>query len=207
MKNKNFDGLDISKLNRRDLIGVATVADKSFQKPNLDINVEDPEGVLPDDFGEIFQTAIKNILSATGQLKAVSVPGDVRDGGDIFLDLAVSRQEAQKGKYVPLEYQRRIICSQCEGEGSSHWRGTQSKTETLNDWNRLVHEKDMPDVQKCLKCEGNGTVTAQRRVEVKLPKDVKEGAVLRVANEGHAPSTGSGQVPGDLFVKVTFRED
>jgi len=180
-KNKNFDGLDISKLNQGDLIGVVVVADKNVQKPNLDINVEDLEGVLPDDFGEIFQTAIKNILNVTGQLKVAAVSGDIKDGGDIFLDLAVSRQEAQKGKYVSLEYQRRIVCSQC-------------------------YNKDRLGIQKCPKCEGNGTVMAQRRVEVKLPKDVKEGAVLQVAKEGHALSAGSGQVPGDLFVKIIIRD-
>ena len=177
---KNFDGLDIAKLSQEDLIGVTAVADKNLQGPNFDLNIEDSEGVLPDDFADVFQAAIKNIISASKNLSGQE--GSFKNGGDIFLDLAVKSREAQKGGYIPLEYQRYIFCSQCEN-------------------------KNVLEAKQCPKCEGVGRVIAHRRVEIRLPKNVEGGAVLRVASEGHAPSAGSGQASGDLFVKVVIREE
>ena len=157
---KNFDGFDRSKVSQGSLIG--TAADLS--KLELDVDLEDPEGVLPDDFAEIFQAAIKNIINATSQLKALPEQEDnFKNGGDIFLDLAVSRREAAKGGYFPLEYQRYILCSQCQDKNTAMIRG-------------------------CLKCGGLGKVMAHRRVEIKVPKNSLEGSVLRVTSEGHVPS-------------------
>ena len=167
---KNFDGLDHSKIGSGNLIGVA----RDLPRIDLDVNLDDAEGILPEDLAEVFQNAIKNMVNTASQATVVS-------GGDIFLDLAVSSREVQIGGYIPLQYQRYILCSQCE-------------------------EKNTPEVLRCPKCEGVGRVIAHRRVEIKVPKNVEEGSVLRVASEGHAPATGSGQVHGDLFVKIIIRE-
>lgn len=176
---KNFDGLDHSKINQDNLIGISVEA----PKVDLDINMEDPEGVLSDDFVEVFQAAIKNIINTTNQLKNLpNQEENFKNGGDIFLDLAVNNREAEKGGYIPLEYQRYIICSQCE-------------------------DKNQVRVLQCPKCEGVGRVVAHRRVEIKVPKNIEPGSVLRVASEGHAPLAGSGQVSGDLFVKIIVREE
>lgn len=187
---KNFDGLDISKISPEGLIGV-TVGPPAGGGKNmkgghgLEVDVEDPEGVLPEDFSEIFQTALKNIINAGSQLKTISNQEEnFKNGGDIFLDLAVNSRQAERGGYIPLEYQRYILCSQCD--------------------EMIKRAKAGP----CLKCEGIGRVMAFRRVEVKLPKNIQEGEVLKVANEGHVPPlTGSGQASGDLFVKIVIRED
>lgn len=169
--NKNFDGLDLSKISQGDLIGVTIGARKTPERGhNLDVDVEDPEGILPENFSEIFQAAIRNIIGAEG----------LKSGGDIFLDLPLPSQKAEKGGYLPLEYQRYIFCSQCQAAAG---RG-------------------------CLKCNGTGRVLAHRRVEIKIPKNSLEGAVLQIINEGHAPEIGSGQTKsGDLFVKLIVREE
>lgn len=169
---RNFDGFDSSKVVQGTLIG--TVGD--MPKVDLDIDLEDPEGVLSDEFTEVFQAAIKNIINATNQLKNLPNHEDnFKNKGDIYLDLAVKNREAEKGGYIPLEYQRYIFCSQCQ-------------------------DKNEAGVLRCLKCEGAGKVIAHRRVEIKIPKNTEAGAVLRVANEGHAPG-------GDLFVKIIIREE
>jgi len=49
---------------------------------------------------------------------------------------------------------------------------------------------------------------AHRRVEIKIPKSVANGAVLQIANEGHAHSIDSGHVSsGDLFVKILISDE
>ena len=176
MKKKNFDGLDFSKISQGDLIGhpegLAAKGMRNFGSgtPNLDIDVEDPEGILPENFSEVFQAAIKNIIGAES----------LKSGGDIFLDLPLLPQKAEKGGFVPLEYQRYIFCSECQAT----------------------------TVSGCLKCSGSGRVMAQRRVEVKIPQNSRDGAVLQISNEGHTPLAASGQTKsGDLFVKLVIREE
>ena len=178
MKKKNFDGLDFSKISQGDLIGVTIgtnlPAGQAWKNPerghNLDIDVEDPEGILPENFSEIFQAAIKNIIGAES----------LKSGGDIFLDLPLLPQKAEKGGFVSLEYQRYIFCSECQAT----------------------------TVSGCLKCNGSGRVMAHRRVEVKIPQNSRDGAVLQISNEGHTPLAASGQTKsGDLFVKLVIREE
>ncbi len=189
--NKNFDGLDHTRLNPDRLIGQSGSDNETSTAlwPNPKVDLEDPDGILPDDMAEVFQAAIKNIINAGSSLKTVSVQEDSRDGGDIFLDLALNNQEAEKGGYLPLQYQRFISCSQCQDQKTA-------------------------EALKCPKCGGIGRVMAHRRVEIKVPQNAESGAVLRVAGEGHAPSTlhnvskraGAGPVQGDLFVKIIIRE-
>ncbi|TSC75024.1 MAG: hypothetical protein G01um101444_71 [Parcubacteria group bacterium Gr01-1014_44] len=157
---KSFDGLDISKIGQGSLIGTAVTPEKNLE--GLDLDFDDSEGLLPENFTEIFQTALKNIISATGQIKLSQNPEDLKEGRDIFLDLPVSTQKARQGGYVYLEYQRYIFCSQCR-------------------------DKNTLRTPNCLKCNGAGRVPASRRVEIKIPKDTVAGAVLQINNEGHAP--------------------
>lgn len=177
--NKNFDGLDLSKISQGDLIGRPDAevelgrvehSSRFFPGHNLDIDVDDSEGLLPENFSEIFQAAIKNIIKVE----------DLKAGGDIFLDLPLRPQKAEKGGFIPLEYQRFIFCSQCQAAA----------------------------VRGCLKCGGTGRVMAHRRVEIKIPKNSLGDSVLQITNEGHAPEIGSGQTKsGDLFVKLVIREE
>ncbi len=53
----------------------------------------------------------------------------------------------------------------------------------------------------CHSCEGMGTVTRPRRIEVRIPPGVKTGSRVRVAGEGR-PGAGSGSA-GDLYLVVS----
>lgn len=53
----------------------------------------------------------------------------------------------------------------------------------------------------CHTCEGMGTVTKPRRLEVRIPAGVKTGSRVRVAGEGR-PGAGKGS-PGDLYLVTT----
>jgi molecular chaperone DnaJ len=57
----------------------------------------------------------------------------------------------------------------------------------------------------CTNCRGIGQVERQKRVEVKIPKGVYEGAKIRVAGQG-SPSPSGGQ-PGDLLLHVRMKPD
>lgn len=162
---KNFDGFDGSKMDPSGLIGTVDDAQISAVPGlNFDIDLDDPEGMLPENFTEIFQAAIKNIVNAANQLKSVqNREENFKNSGDIFLDLPIGSQKAEQGGYFPLEYQRYITCLQCQ-------------------------KKVVAEAQGCPKCEGARRVMAYRRVEIKVPKNTTDGSVLQIANEGHAPS-------------------
>ncbi|HLZ72601.1 MAG TPA: J domain-containing protein [Dehalococcoidia bacterium] len=53
----------------------------------------------------------------------------------------------------------------------------------------------------CAVCEGAGSVSKPRRIEVKIPAGVKTGSRVRIAGEGQ-PGTG-GAPKGDLYLKIT----
>lgn len=52
----------------------------------------------------------------------------------------------------------------------------------------------------CHACRGTGSTGASRRVEVRVPAGVADGARIRVAGKGGAGSNGG--APGDLFLRV-----
>ena len=52
----------------------------------------------------------------------------------------------------------------------------------------------------CPTCAGSGVQRRSRTIQVKLPKGVKDGARIRLAEKGEPG--GAGGAPGDLFVRV-----
>ena len=49
-----------------------------------------------------------------------------------------------------------------------------------------------------------GTISGGRRIKLRVPPGVQDGAQLRVGGEGH--DAGAGSIPGDLLVHVSVLE-
>ncbi len=73
----------------------------------------------------------------------------------------------------------RVVCSQCDGEGS------------------LI-------VQPCAQCQGTGKQRKQRTISVKLPAGIENHAQMKLQGEGEA-GTGGG-TPGALHIVVSVQE-
>ena len=71
-------------------------------------------------------------------------------------------------------------CSRCGGTG------------------KIIHDK-------CKKCHGTGTVKVRKKLKIKIPAGVDDGARLRVAGEGEPGVRGGGH--GDLYVYIFVRRD
>lgn len=99
-----------------------------------------------------------------------------RRGQDIETPIEVTLEEAYHGTSRQVNLQSPEACPTCGGSG---------------------------DVAGaiCHTCEGMGTVTRPRRIEVRIPAGVKTGSRVRVAGEGR-PGAGKGS-PGDLYLVVT----
>jgi molecular chaperone DnaJ len=56
----------------------------------------------------------------------------------------------------------------------------------------------------CASCRGEGAVSRERKLQIKIPAGVDTGSQLRMAGEGEAGTQGG--PPGDLYVFVRVRE-
>lgn len=57
----------------------------------------------------------------------------------------------------------------------------------------------------CSVCDGTGEKSELRKINVKIPKNIKNGAKLRVANEGNFGENGGKN--GDLYLKINIEQN
>ena len=100
-----------------------------------------------------------------------------RRGQDIETPVEVTLEEAYHGTTRTVNLQSPEPCKTCGGSGEVAGA-------------------------ICHTCEGMGTVTRPRRLEVRIPAGVKTGSHVRVAGEGR-PGSGKGAA-GDLYLVVTL---
>lgn len=107
-------------------------------------------------------------------------PVDAVRGEDIHLELELRSFEAEKGTRPVVAFPARVRCVACMGRGSF----------------------GSPDseAEPCPRCEGSGTVEAERRLRLRIPPGLADDTRLRVKGDGS--DAGAGSLPGDLFVRL-----
>jgi curved DNA-binding protein len=106
----------------------------------------------------------------------ISDPAELR-GDDLESDLWVTLEEVATGAVRPITMNRAVKCPACLGMGQYN-------------------------AHPCEKCDGKGSLLHTDSYKVKIPKGIKEGALLRVPGRGE---NGLGDMPpGDLFLKVHY---
>ncbi len=106
-------------------------------------------------------------------------PAEVVRGENIHLELELRSFEAEEGTRRDVAFPALVRCVACMGRGSF---GPDPESET------------------CPRCEGSGTVEAERRLRLRIPPGLADDTRLRVRGDGS--DAGAGSVPGDLFVRV-----
>jgi len=138
-----------------------------------------------------------------------------RKGGTLRLHLEMSIYEAICGGKRTVKSGFDDICNECKGEGginredcsacygrgviskmSKHGNATIHQSTTCH----LCHGKGYAHIDRCPKCGGSGIIKNSREFNVKIPKDVKDGMVLRLAGQGGKGVNGG--PPGDILVKL-----
>lgn len=125
------------------------------------------------DFGSIFDNFFRR---ERGGPRGTAGMGGNRRGQDIETPVEVTLEEAYHGTSRQVNLQSPEACITCGGSGEVAGA-------------------------ICHMCEGMGTVTRPRRIEVRIPAGVKTGSRVRVAGEGR-PGAGKGSA-GDLYLVVT----
>ncbi|MFW6161747.1 MAG: molecular chaperone DnaJ [Planctomycetota bacterium] len=137
-----------------------------------------------------------------------------RRGEDVHQKIDIPFETAVNGGTVAIRVQHPEPCHTCKGSGARP--GTSTRPCPACGGTGMVQSaqgmfsvsRPCPQCfgrgqiieQPCTACRGTGTVTRPRKVSVKIPRGVKDGARIRLTGEGR-PGTRGGK-PGDLYLQV-----
>jgi len=134
-----------------------------------------------------------------------------RVGADLEMRLELEFEEAAKGAAKTVTVPRREVCSECRGSGGN--RGTCQVCRGAGQIRQaagfMVIARTCGEcggegqvvTKPCQTCRGQGRVSAERRIEVKIPAGIESGMRLRLAGEGEGGTHGR----GDLYVHILVR--
>ncbi|WP_438433286.1 molecular chaperone DnaJ [Gorillibacterium sp. sgz500922] len=165
-------------------------------------------------FGDIFDM----FFGGGGQRRNPNAP---QRGNDLQYTMTIEFKEAVFGKETEITIPRTETCSRCHGSGAKP--GTKPETCTVckgtgqqeviqnTAFGRIVNRRVCQNCngqgqiikEKCGDCHGSGKVRTQRKIQIKIPAGVDDGAQLRVTGEGEAGSKGG--PPGDLFLIIRVK--
>jgi molecular chaperone DnaJ len=144
--------------------------------------------------------------------------GGPRRGADLRYNLELSFEEAVFGTETNIQIPRAENCVPCQGTGAAP--GTTASTcPACHGRGQVTFQQGFFSVARtcgrcqgtgrvvatpCKDCSGQGQVTVERKLQIKIPAGVDTGSQLRISGEGEAGSAGG--PPGDLYVVVRVEE-
>ncbi len=138
-------------------------------------------------------------------------------GRNIFIDIEIDFKEAVFGAERKVILNRNSVCQVCKGEGAEP--GSEVKTcdkcrgsgqihevkKTFLGNVSTIRECDKCDgrgkiiSKKCHNCKGQGIVSKNEELAIKIPSGIEDGETLRMSGEGEAIKNGQ---PGDLYARI-----
>lgn len=165
------------------------------------------------DFGD-FADIFENIFGGSTGGRRTRRRSRGQPGSDLRYDLALSLEEAVKGKTLTIQVPTLSACRTCHGSGSKP--GSQPVTcKTCGGSGEVRLQQGFFTVQQtcphcqgngqvvdnpCSPCHGQGRVRDQKTLSVKIPAGVDSGDRIRLAGEGEAGTLGA--PAGDLYVQI-----
>ena len=143
-----------------------------------------------------------------------SASGGPAKGADLTTELTIGFEDAASGVTTEVTVEGAATCTRCHGSGAEPGtavttcptcggRGVVAQNQGVFSFSqpcpqcggsgRLVE-------QPCTQCRGSGVENRRRRVKLKVPAGVKDGATLRLTGKGGPGHSGG--PPGDLLVRV-----
>ncbi|MCO4743798.1 MAG: molecular chaperone DnaJ [Proteobacteria bacterium] len=136
-------------------------------------------------------------------------------GTDLRYTVSLTLEEVATGLDRPIVVPRRVHCHHCGGDGAEP-EGGRAICEPCGGTGRSSGARlfrtscyhcdgqGFTVVKPCNTCDGDGRISIEDSLVVKVPKGVATGQKLKLSGKGDAP-TGSGEA-GDLFVIVNVAE-
>jgi molecular chaperone DnaJ len=144
-----------------------------------------------------------------------------RRGRDIKTELEISFEESIFGAKREVELSKLSRCARCGGLGGEpgskleacktcDGKGNVQKTQRTF-LGSFTQVSTCPECQgsgkrpdkKCHECGGRGVLNGVERIEVFVPKGIKESEILKITGKGEASLTGG--VPGDLYIRIRVK--
>ena len=162
------------------------------------------------DFGDVFGDAF-------GDMFGFSSGGRSSRGSDLRYNLQLTLEEAAAGKEVELQIPRHDTCGTCRGSGARPGSspvpcGTccghgqvqmQQGFFAVRRACPTCHGSGTRIESPCSECAGSGRVKVNKKLKIKVPSGVYDGAQVRVSGEGEAGPQGSAN--GDLYVVISLK--
>ncbi|WP_090980174.1 molecular chaperone DnaJ [Paenibacillus sp. CF384] len=148
-------------------------------------------------------------------------PNAPQRGNDLQYTMTIEFKEAVFGKETEITIPRTETCDTCVGSGAkpgtkpetcSVCRGTGQQEVVQNTpFGRMVNRRACSNCngagkiikEKCTTCHGAGKVKKQRKINVKIPAGVDEGAQIRLSGEGEGGTRGG--PAGDLYIVIRVK--
>ncbi len=148
-------------------------------------------------------------------------PNAPQRGNDLQYTMTIEFKEAVFGKEMDISIPRTETCDTCHGSGAkpgtkpetcSVCRGSgQQEVAQNTPFGRIVNRRACSACSgrgkiikdRCGTCSGSGQVKKQRKIHVKIPAGVDDGAQLRVSGEGEAGQRGGPS--GDLYIVLRVK--
>ncbi|MDQ3855426.1 MAG: J domain-containing protein [Chloroflexota bacterium] len=142
----------------------------------------DGETVYTTDENVGFSDFFRTLFGSSGRRTSTATSTRVRlqRGADLEQEVEISVEEAFHGTTRTLQLDVETTCPECGGRG-------------------------MRQSQLCDTCRGRGTITDNRRLEVRIPAGVYDGARVRMAGQGEPGISGGPN--GDLYLRIKLRPD
>lgn len=143
-------------------------------------------------------------------------PNAPQRGNDLQYTMTIEFKEAVFGKETDIHIERTETCDTCHGTGAK--AGTQPQTCSVchgsgqeevvqnTPFGRMVNRRACSNCggsgkiikEKCTTCSGSGRVRKQRKIHIRIPAGVDDGAQMRINGEGEGGVNGG--PAGDLYV-------
>ncbi len=167
------------------------------------------------DFNDIFEQFFGRRNGFTRHARA-------QRGNDIRFDIEISLEDAYRGMETELDVPRTELCETCRGSGArpgsspkqcSTCRGTGqlqvSRRTAFGMFTQITecskcHGQGTFIEDPCPSCRGRGSIQKIRKIELRIPRGIEDGAHLRLAGQGEHPKGVSQS--GDLYVVVHMKQ-
>ena len=164
------------------------------------------------DFGDMFGDVF-------GEMFGGGFAGGGRNarGADLRYNLELSLEEAANGREVELDIPRHESCGTCSGSGARPGTnpvpcstcGGHGQVQMQQGFFAVrrtcpaCHGKGKRIESPCLDCGGAGRKKINKKLKVKVPAGVYDGAQVRVGGEGEAGEHGA--PGGDLYIVISLK--
>ncbi len=143
--------------------------------------------------------------------------GGAGRGNDLRYDLEIDFEEAARGIEKEISFNVLDTCPECSGRGAAE--GAKVETcPTCQGRGQVAHSRGFFTVAStcprcngsgqivsnpCKKCGGEGRIQQRRKIKIRIPAGIEDGARLR--SSGHGEAGVRGGPHGDLYVVIHVR--